>query len=148
MPAGRPRKPTAQKIAEGTHRKDRDGNRADLVAGGKPQKPDWLNAAAAKFWDRWVPVLVDMQIAKEIDSVELANACFWWDQSHEAAKALAKFKPNHPMYQVVLGSAIATRKQWLSAAAKFGFTPPDRTRIKVEETSSSGVRRRDRKSEK
>ena len=148
MPAGRPRKPTAQKQLDGTYRKDRDGGRADVAATGVPQKPNWLSAGASKFWDRWVPELTRLGIAKEIDGPELANACYWWDEAHRLQLALKKTKPTASNYLGLQAVTIAARKQWKDASAKFGFTPPDRARLKIEETKPSGVRRRDRNSDK
>lgn len=136
MRAGRPRKPIETKLLSGTHRTDRDGDpQTAIQADGTPIKPTSLTGDAAKFWDEWVPKLVAMGGAKEIDSAALAETCFWWArcQSHksviEKLPAEAALTKEYRRVQMVASDASKQFKMWASA---FPFTPADRARLHLE----------------
>jgi len=126
MPAGRPRKPTAQHKLEGTIPMRPRG--LEPKPGGVPAKPSYLTAEASRFWDRVVPDLVSLGVAAEIDAPALEQMCVWWGE----AKRLASMKkrPGQWIYEFATAD-----KQWRYYAARFGLTPSDRAKIEVGSAS-------------
>lgn len=70
MKRGRKPKPNELKILGGC-RPDRINAEAPK-AGGKPERPDWLEGAAVEAWDKLVPQLEAMGVLGSIDSLSLA----------------------------------------------------------------------------
>jgi P27 family predicted phage terminase small subunit len=146
--AGRPRKPTAAKILEGTWREDRDGDPALVVpAAGEPVCPVGLKGEALSMWERIVPRLVESGVARECDSDQLAAMCRWWARYRLGEKRLEKLQPGHKReYQQTLLVAIC----WTNfdkIASRFGMTPSDRAKLRLDPSvkKPGGVRSRERK---
>lgn len=150
MARGRPKKPTALKILTGTYRKDRDGApNAEPKPAGSPKKPKDLDGEAGKFWDLIVPQLVELKIATALDAPELARLCRWWAIEQKSLDYLdgldADLVGSSEWYRVQLQAGHA-RNQWDRIAARFGMSPADRAKLRIEASSSKprGVRARDR----
>lgn len=71
---GRPRKPRAQKILEGTYRKDRDNGLPEMPPGAPPMPPG-LSDAARKEWALVVPDLLALGTLTKVDGGTLATYC-------------------------------------------------------------------------
>lgn len=125
---GRPRKPVAAHLLDGTYREDRHGN--SFLPGGEPTKPDWLSPEANELWDLIVPQLSG--IATAVDAAELAALCDWWALYRIARRTLAEIsdRKSRSYYdaQILVGAAW---KQFSAIASKFGLTPSDRARLQV-----------------
>jgi len=138
---GRPRKPKALKVLQGTFRKDRDGDPASEVpAEGEPRKPTDLKEAASTFWDEIVPGLVAARIARACDTAALTVLCQWWDRYLRFSSALDEIEEpkDKEARRLTIMTGIAWN-QFERIAAKFGLTPADRARLKPDATPRRGV---------
>jgi P27 family predicted phage terminase small subunit len=153
MPGGRPRKPIALKILDGTYRADRDGPAgASVPAGGAPEPPPDLAGEARAFWGQVVPGLCARGVAAACDAPALACMCQWWaryrrfgemlDQSAGAPAEEAPTPAN--LYRLVLNTGIAW-SNFDKIACRFGLTPADRAKLRVSPPAPRpGVQPRDR----
>ena len=131
MSRGRPRKPTAELIGNGTYQESKHGGRhREPQFDGVPKKPRGLGKIASKFWDAVVPDLHRRGVAKAIDASSLELLCVWWERVQEL-KAI-----EDKDYRIDCRLSMAS-KQYHQLAAKFGMTPADRTRIAVELTDGA-----------
>ena len=127
MVAGRPRKPDLVKIADGTYRKDRDGNPEEKPnPTGFPVKPSNLVGLAGEHWDYNVPRLIEIGIAKDTDQNALEAMCHYWQQFKRGKKITQRNE---------------AFKEWIKIARSFGMTPADRGKLNVK-PAAGGVRRR------
>lgn len=126
---GRPRKPTAALKLHGGYRNNEHGNRAaEPQPEGKPTKPRGMKKHAVELWDRIVPQLVSMGVAKEIDTTILRTACEMYHLYREALKVAEKF-PIDKDARIAVTSYFAAFER---AATKLGISPVDRTRVKAD----------------
>lgn len=138
MPRGRPRKPVAQKVAEGTFRPDRDGDPAlQVEASGLPVPPADLSAEALAFWNLIVPQLVASKVAAEADSTQLGMMCQWWARYQRYSEACDTLPiDDKGLYQMTVLCGIA----WTNfdkIAARFGLTPSDRAKLRVDPSKAA-----------
>src|SRR6478735_6299937 len=116
---GRPRKPVAQHLLDGTFRHDRHGN--SWLPDGSPVMPDWLSPDAQELWNSIVPQLNG--IATALDEAQLAALCDWWSLWRAARESLASIedRQSRSYYdaQILVGAAW---KQFAAIASKFGLT--------------------------
>lgn len=129
MPRGRPRKSLSLHLHEGTYKPDRHDIRAatEPAADGMPRCPRDLKGEARKFWERVVPQLVKMGIAKHPDRdalEQLSRLWAWWRAAAEEADA-------DPTSQGIRMAVLGYSAEWARMAARFGLTPADRARIQV-----------------
>lgn len=123
--SGRRPKPLETLKITGQYRQDRHGQREiEDSATGKPIRPQWLSGEARKFWDRTVPLLVQMGIAKQIDSADLASMCQWWAVWREHITQAAEDPAS-------LTAAVKAWSQFAPLADRFGMSPSARTKIAV-----------------
>jgi len=132
MPGGRPRKPIALKITEGTFRADRDGDLAAQVqAGGSPSPPEHLAGDALEFWNQVVPGLISAGVAAACDSPALAMMCEWWARHRRFSRQLDEMTIDPgEVYRTTILCGIA----WTNfdkIASRFGLTPSDRAKLSV-----------------
>ena len=137
----RPRKPSALKILEGTHRKDRDGAAdAEPQPTGVPQKPSGLKEHASKLWDDLIPQLTALGVATSVDGPALGEMCQWFDRYIRWGEALDKMGIRAKTHYRLTVQVSMASKRFQSIASRFGLTPADRTKIMVRETpGDSGV---------
>ena len=129
---GRPRKPIEQLERDGTVREDRHAARRRApVIKGLPDRPKGMSPDAQEFWDRHVPHLVGAGLATAIDAPALEQLCYWWGK-------LAKLKRKRGDSRELDLRISKAQDQWNALAAKFGFTPVDRTRIETPTAADSG----------
>lgn len=145
MPKGRPRKPVALKLLDGTHRPDKDGPVCEQVqAGGAPLAPKHLLGEALAFWNDVVPGLVAMGVAAACDAPALALMCEWWARYRRFSEDLDNHAvPASKVYQTTVMVGIATTN-FDRLAARFGLTPSDRAKLRVEAKQKGGVKARKR----
>ena len=123
---GRPKTPTAKLKVTGQYRTDRHGDREhEPRPEGSPQKPKRLKGEAAEFWDRTVPDLASVGIAKRVDSEQLARMSEWHASYVEALESDCD-----PYRRIVMKACC--QKQFNAIASKFGLTPVDRAQLSVE----------------
>jgi P27 family predicted phage terminase small subunit len=127
MARGRPRKPTALKVLEGTARADDLG--CEPQPAGKPIMPRGMDSEAKKLWRAVVPELTAMRIAAGIDAHELQAMCEWWARYRHAAKRLAA-ADDSDFYRWSIAAGMCW-KNFSSIASKFGLNPADRSRLRV-----------------
>lgn len=132
MPGGRPRKPTAIKILEGTFRADRDGAAAAVPEPEGQPSSLHLGGEALEFWGRITPGLVARGVAKACDSEALVMLAEWWARGRECSRALESLAVNEKgAYQLLVMCGIATT-HFDRLASRFGLTPSDRARLRIE----------------
>lgn len=78
MTRGRPRKTTAEKKANGTHRPDRD--MSIDVTEGIPDPPGYLSSIALTHWDRMVAACRHVRTLTEADGDALAMLCVSFEE--------------------------------------------------------------------
>jgi len=73
---GRPKKPRALKLVEGTLRKGRDNPEPAFPETDGASAPYWLNdGPATEEWQRLLPLLESTRVMSEADVSALANLC-------------------------------------------------------------------------
>ena len=133
MRTGRPRKPTSTLKLHGTmDSRQAKQRRSEPQAAGMPTKPDGMPKEASEFWDKYVPELVRMGVAKANDAPALQSMCQWWAEymKHQRSRPASKH-----VYRRINMMANA-HKQWRDLASRFGMTPVDRTHIQVDDRTS------------
>ncbi len=152
---GPPPKPTVLKLVAGNPGK-RALNRAEPVPpAGEPEAPDFLDADARAVWDRLVPRLAKIGLARTIDGLALGRYCslfVLWRRAVDFVRAngstypvrgeASGTAPGRILYFREFPQASELRKlhmQLLAVEREFGLTPAARTRINVEaERSAKG----------
>jgi phage terminase small subunit len=123
--AGR-RKPTAELKLHGEVYASRHGDRSrEPTPTGKPVKPGDLSQSASEHWDLVVPSLVDTGVATAQDTPALVRLCEFWGEYEDAKNQEIKDR-------IRLMMMVASHKQWIDLASRFGLTPSDRARIVSE----------------
>lgn len=130
MPRGRPAKSIAQHRADGTYREDRHGERAAIedALDGKLERPKHLDGEAKKHWDLVVAQLKDASIAKAIDQVSLLAMCEAWALYRKCYPLLM----DNPFDKDLRITTYTALDRWNYFAQRFGLTPADRSKLKVE----------------
>lgn len=75
MPGGRPRKPTALKVLQGTTRPDRRNDREPRPPIAPVKPPSWLKGRGRRAWGWVAPILEEMQVLTTADPHALALLC-------------------------------------------------------------------------
>lgn len=123
---GRPPRPTALKMLDGSARKhpSRVNRSESNPAPGVDKPPPFLPAdgPAREAWDRNYPMLVRIRVMTEADADAFAVGCL-----HLAA-----------MLDAPAGSKrrLDEAKAYMAVLMQFGMTPSSRTRIKVVEAAA------------
>lgn len=122
MAGGRPPTPTNVLKINGGLRKGRHDDRdSEPQPVGDAQMMAPLTGHALECWERYLPQLISLGLATELDSAELSAMCGWWG---EYMKWCAMDEGVND-YRRLTGMATAY-KQFRTIAAKFGLTPSDR----------------------
>lgn len=142
---GRPPKPIAMRIADGTYDPEKHGV-DPMPTMGSPVMPAHLAGDAKDLWELVVPTMVKHGIAGEIDAPELTIMCEFWAEYRRVMKWVQSMDVKHPKYGKMLFTAGTANTNFNNAAAKFGMTPSDRAKLGVDlkEKKASGVQPRKR----
>lgn len=137
--AGRPRKPSAVREAEGN-----PGHRAIRVEPtftGTPKCPTWLSTEAKKEWKRITGVLADLDLLRAVDTAVLASYCVAFARWQQAEQQVAtegtvlRITGSTGQEKIVKHPALLvsdqSQKQMFRACSLLGFSPADRTRVAV-----------------
>jgi P27 family predicted phage terminase small subunit len=146
MPAGRPPKPDAQKIMQGTARADRmnfDQPQFEEVV--ESSAPEWLSPLAQKAWETLVPDFIKSGIYKTIDMTAVAMLCselaeYWKYEELTRKITIEKGKPTikGDMYKIIM-----LKQMHFNNANKlmiqYGMTPVSRQRMKISNPQTNPI---------
>lgn len=135
MTAGRPPKPTAEHIADGTYRPHRHDGRLDArLEPGLPVPPQKLNEEESILWNL-VCNHIPAEALSEVDGLALYMLVRYY-LIWKAYDDEIKRQGTEADYKLVQQSVMCA-KQFHSAASKFGLTPADRAKINLGETEEA-----------
>lgn len=132
---GRPPKPKATKILQGTYRPDRDGGADAALGKSKPYCPSWLDDDAKNEWKRISNELYDAGLLLKVDGTALANYCvnysIWKQASLKVQKhgIIIKTKNGHMIQSPALNVANVAARDMMKALREFGMTPSSRATL-------------------
>lgn len=136
--AGRPPKPLALHIADGTFRRDRHGGTAN--ASGAPEKPSGMQPEAVALWDMVTPELVKLSVVGSIDATVLRRLCETW-VLYRRALAVAELDPCDKDAR----AAVATYGKMVDFLLnQLGMSPGGRMRLALERNEAPVIARRKR----
>ena len=137
-----PRKPKAQKIIEGTFRKDREPTPIpDNVEHIKkiPRPPEYLTATAKAYWKKISKILIDRNVLTDGDLMGLEILCNSYAMYLECFQVIRKVGLKNYVEERNSQTALAlTTLNKLSTAIKtwcgvFGLSPSDRAKMAIPE---------------
>ncbi|MEL6109970.1 MAG: P27 family phage terminase small subunit [Planctomycetota bacterium] len=142
MPPGPPPLPTETKKLRGTHRPHRDGpvdHAFDQLPTNGIKRPAELSGDAAEIWDKLVPPMVKLKVIRDVDLPVAAGMCRWYalwrelDQRLQTEEVCCDPKDidEERHAALVQRRADGAWKNFTAAAARLGFTPADRARIRA-----------------
>lgn len=143
MARGRPRKPTALRLIEGTGRPCRVNRNEPVPRPGPVTCPRWLVPEAKKLWRQLAPEMRRLGLLTPLDRGPFAALCQCWARWRQAEEVLAEEGMSMPGHRGVLRkhplTSVAAQYQ---AALKvwcqeFGLTPAGRSRISVDRKPES-----------
>lgn len=138
---GRPPKPTAIKVIQGTFRPSREiENPAPELYTKAPKPPKNLtrkdHPIARKEWARIAPELVELGLLSNVDLVALECYCLAYERKHLAEEALGDglgmtfTTPNgYQQQRPELSIAAQASKEVLGYLVQFGMSPASRSRV-------------------
>lgn len=144
---GRPRKPTAQKKIEGTHRPDRAPRNEPKPEVKAPSCPTWLDVEAKREWRRVVPYLVRLGLVSIVDRAALAAYCQNFARWYRAEKLIKELgltmstDKGYVMQRPEVGIANSAMKQMLKFMTEFGMTPSARSSIEIDMPAESATKK-------
>lgn len=150
MPVGRPRKPTALRIAEGDLRKIGKHKLEELLEAepkperGLPRCPTRLTGLARRTWKGWAEQLELMNMDSRPDAEMLEGACTafalateCWEEIGRTGKMLRL-----PDGSIVVNPLIRVwhlaSKQYKGFCTEFGFSPVSRSRLGAAAVEKEG----------
>lgn len=98
-------------------------------AGPAPKQPRGMGRIAAAEWKRVVRQLDALGIVKEVDRSALEAYCTWYERYRAEAAALKRKKIGTTEYSRVHSAMSTSYQNMMKAAACFGMTPADRSRV-------------------
>lgn len=144
MPGGRPPKPTALKILQGTARRDRlnpDEPQPPLLVEARP--PSWLKGRARKGWQELAPVLLEMRVLTVGDRAALGLLCDAYGEYLELRETVRRVGRTYTMITESGSEMVMARPEvnmmtdaWrrsMAAMQQFGLTPSSRSKVSAKE---------------
>ena len=147
---GRPAKSTEDHIKDGTYRPARHANRGvsfstlDFMS-----IPEELNKAAADQWEIIIPQLLEKGLITEVDLPELKDAFIHYGTAQDCLSYVNENFENHAAYLAslnlckgqcnLLNSYSSSMDYYNKIMHKFGATPMERMKIKVEPKKEDGA---------
>lgn len=149
--AGRPRKPTRQKIIQGTFRSDQENPnepKYDPVRLDRADPPAYLNKYAKAYWKQYLPELIDKQIvtSQNLPAFEMLVQTFgdWKEAEYSMTHDERGRKRSVAQYMSERNHAMNKMPEWVMAksaradfyrfAAHFGLTPSTQAKVSVPNT--------------
>lgn len=124
--SGRPPKPLALHISDGTFRADRHGGTAN--APGEPRKPNGISTESESLWEQVVPQLMELKIVGRIDETVLLRLCETWTL-YRRSYAVAAVNPCDKDAR----AAVATYGKMVDYLLnQLGMSPGGRMRLALE----------------
>lgn len=136
MATGRPRKPTALKVVQGTARKDRINQKEPVVKKDLREPPDWLNARQLESWNYHMDN-VPPGMLKTLDLNTLANFVVAEDCWRHAVEGIQRegmmmTSPNGLMMPSPYSTELKKYSMlMLRLASELGFTPSSRSKVSI-----------------
>lgn len=127
---GPPPKPTKLKIVEGNPGKRKLNDREPAYAAGAVC-PEWLEPEGKAEWERLAPELDRMGMLTVADQHEFAAYCQAFARWRQAQERITESGLELAIAKGYVNAAQKARQDMQRTAAKFGFTPSDRTGIRV-----------------
>ncbi len=142
---GRPAKPSTQKKAEGTYRKDRDKELPVDVS--IPDPPDWLGVEERKHWRRITEQLAAQGTIGAVDGIAVAMLCsviVEFQTADEDIRAKGMTAEADSGYEYQRPCVNIRARAWarlLQMCRQFGMTPSARASIlkKANEPEEDGI---------
>ncbi len=129
---GRPRKPITVKILEGTFRADRDTAHLLGLPVGEPKPPAHLAGVPLDLWQQIIPGLISRGFVSACDDTALSLMVEWLAKYRRYSDAADSMPiDDKGLYQMTLLAGIAATN-FDRFASRFGLTPADRSRLKVD----------------
>lgn len=97
-----------------------------------PAPPKGMHAEGKKLWQHIVGLLHPKGAITEADTPALTVLCELWAEDRELASMLKKTMAGSMDWKRVRNARSDGRKQMKDLFAKFGLTPADRPRVKVQ----------------
>lgn len=141
--AGRPRKPTAVKAAQGTLEKSRTSPAEPEWKPGSDKPPPWLSGAALNEWKRLVPLLLGQGLFPASAYSQVAGLCQQWGRWREAEDAMAqdgKVIETASGYQQPSPWIAIGAKAWdnyMTACGRFGLDPANASKVTARPPSTN-----------
>lgn len=139
MSAGRPRKPTQQKVLEGGRVRDDRDTHGPEVPLNLPSPPVWLCKSGKKHWETLGTQLVALGLLSAIDGDIFALHCdnvAKYGELQEKLGDLAKWVQNTPngfeMQSAWMQIRSRLQEQIIKTGREFGLTPSARSGMRVE----------------
>ena len=139
--AGRPRKPVAQKKAEGTYRLDRDLGIKIPTLDKMPAPDPKLNLSnwSTDFWYSYGNQLISFGLLGFLDLVLFGRLCYLYDQRAEFLKDIKKNgyvqvseKSGFEMARPIVGMLRTCEMEMLKIEDRFGLSPNARAKIPAQ----------------
>jgi phage terminase small subunit len=134
---GRPRKPVAEHVENGTYRPNKHGP-LPLVPDpveGAPEKPADLPPEVAAKWDEIVPHLCHLLRPRDLPLV--VNLSWWMAEQDRLRETLKARKPGQKGYCALLNALATATGVLLTLSQRFGLSPGDRSKMKVISAAAS-----------
>lgn len=133
---GRPPKPKALHVAQGTYQPSRHGGSEPSSGDGALLRPAKcrLTGDAKKFWDSEIPKLQKLGVIDAADSAAVFMMCRWWAIWRAADKELEQIqsgKKKGNAYTAMIRARMA-QNSWQALAIQFGLTPVARAKLRAE----------------
>jgi len=129
--AGRPLKPTALKVLQGNPGKRPLNNREPKPEIGAAV-PEYLLKMPGPLaqWRRWAPKLTALGVLTEVDAPAFARLCRLWDLDETGATWSDEEEDARIAWKMRFDHQLVSEIRQLEG--RFGLTPSDRGKIKVE----------------
>lgn len=150
---GRVAKPKALKMVQGTYRPAEDPFAGSPeVEPEQPAPPDFLERDGLAKWHELVPQLYRVSIMTGLDASALAGACIHWQNYVDAVRSIQKDArrqsvsrgltiktagSNNRRQNPMLGIANNSFREFMAVASKFGLTPADRAKVKIDNAEAA-----------
>jgi len=96
-----------------------------------PKRPASLKGEAKAEWNRIIPLLVDKGVVSEVDRAALIALCQAWADYQDFREAASRLVKGSMDWRRMVSAKHEAFAEWQSLAQRFGLTPADRPRVKI-----------------